>query len=92
MRRIGLVMAIIPFLLGNDGGCATTGQQSGKGIAKPAGWMLADCEDLPDIPAAKDEAKAEVRRSYYKTSRIMYAQCKARHGGLKAFATTVTSR
>lgn len=89
MRAV-LILAIVPFLLGNSGGCATGAQQSGKGIAAPAAWMREECQDLPDIPA--DEYKASVRRGYYKTSRLMYAQCKARHGGLNAFATTVISR
>lgn len=90
MRKL-LVLSIIPFLLGNEGGCETMGaQQSGRGIAPPAAWMRIECPDLPDIPV--DEGRKEVRRGYYKQSRLMYAQCKARHGGLNAFATTVTSR
>lgn len=57
------------------------------GLKGPDARLMRAVAPLPDIP--KDEAKPEVRRRYYATSRRMYGQCSDQVGGLQAYARTV---
>lgn len=56
-------------------------------LARPASWVLKECDPLPDIP--KNDGDPSVRRDYHKVERPAYVECAAKHRELVRYVDTV---
>lgn len=71
-------------------GCTKEPPVAPVSLSRPAAWIMAECDPLPEIP--KNDGDPEVRRRYHKVERPAFVECAAKHRELVKYVDAIAPK